>query len=301
VLIVDDNEANRRILEEWLTSWRMQPTAVDNAVAVMAALTSAQDTGDPFGLVLLDARMPDIDGATLAGRIRQHFGPRAPRLMLLSSGGRPCPRGEVTRQRRARLSPQARAAVRTARGDWAVMNLDLALPHDTQSGEGPEHLPPLNFLVAEDNDLNIALLDELLRLRGHHPQFARDGRAALDLALKLAPEAACDLMLLDLHMPGLDGFQVARAIREHERGTTRHLPIMALTARSSAHDRERCIAAGMDEFLSKPIEAAALWAAVERLVRRWPPVPGAAAQVESNLLDPRAILRALRRSGGAAR
>ncbi|HXK16714.1 MAG TPA: response regulator, partial [Polyangiaceae bacterium] len=151
---------------------------------------------------------------------------------------------------------------------------------------------PLRILVAEDNELNVALLEELLRRRGHRAEFARDGHAALDLALKVAPEDVCDLMLLDLHMPGLDGFEVARAIREHEQGTRRHLPIIALTARSSARDRERCIAAGMDEFLSKPIEAAALWAVIERLVRRWSPSGGVSAQVESHLLDPRAILRA---------
>jgi PAS domain S-box-containing protein len=163
---------------------------------------------------------------------------------------------------------------------------------DHKSGDGTKHVPPLRILAAEDNEFNVALLDELLRRHGHHVLFARDGRAALDLALRLAPEDACDLMLLDLHMPGLDGFQVARIIREHEQGTSRHLPIIALTARSSAHDRERCIAAGMDEFMSKPIEVAVLWAAVERLVRRGSPTKGVSPQVESELLDPRAILRA---------
>ncbi len=293
VLIVDDDETNRQILEEWLTSWRMQPTAVGNAVAVMDALTAAHDTGNPFGLALLDARMPDVDGVTLAGRIRQQWGPRAPRLILLSSGDDPAlvARSRLNGVLAYLLKPVQQSELLEA--IWAVMNLDLASPSkDIQAGEGPGHLPSLNFLVAEDNDLNVALLDELLRQRGHHPQFARDGRAALDLALRLAPEAACDLMLLDLHMPGLDGFEVARAIREHEQGTTRHLPIVALTARSSARDRERCIAAGMDEFLSKPIEAAALWATVDRLLRRWPPARGASPQVESGLLDPRAILRA---------
>ena len=101
-----------------------------------------------------------------------------------------------------------------------------------------------------------------------------------------------DLMLLDLHMPELDGLQVARVIRDHERSTSRHLPIIALTARSSAHDRERCIAAGIDDFLSKPIETEELWAAVERLLSRWSPASGSSAQVESRLLDPRVILRA---------
>jgi two-component system, sensor histidine kinase and response regulator len=98
-------------------------------------------------------------------------------------------------------------------------------------------------------------------------------------------------MLLDLHMPALDGFQVARAIREHEQGTTRQLPIIALTARSSAHDRERCIAAGMDDFLAKPTDAALLWAAMGRLIRHRPPARGAPPQDESRLLDPRAILQ----------
>jgi two-component system sensor histidine kinase/response regulator len=150
----------------------------------------------------------------------------------------------------------------------------------------PERSPALRVLVAEDNELNLALLQELSTRSGHHARFARDGRAALELAL----QGGCDLMLLDLHMPELDGFEVARRIREHEQGTDRHLPIIALTARSSAHDRELCLAAGADEFLSKPIEAAALWAAASRLMeRRAGQMP---REVERGLLDARAILRA---------
>jgi two-component system sensor histidine kinase/response regulator len=293
VLIADDDATDRRVLEEWLTSWRMQPTAVGDTASVMAALARGQELGTPFELVLLDARMRDVEEACLAGRIRKQWGERAPRLVLLSSARDPAllARSSVTGVLAHLLKPVRQAELLEA--IWGVMNLDLTSPNEqAKSGESAERLPPLNFLVAEDNDLNVALLDELLRQRGHHPQFARDGRAALDLALELAPEAAYDLMLMDLHMPGLDGFQVARAIREDEQGTTRHLPIVALTARSSAHDRERCIAAGMDEFLSKPIEAAALWAAVERVVRRWPPARGAAPQVEAGLLDAHAILSA---------
>jgi two-component system, sensor histidine kinase and response regulator len=106
--------------------------------------------------------------------------------------------------------------------------------------------------------------------------------------------AEFDLMLLDLHMPELDGFEVVHAIRDHERSTNRHLPIIALTARSSARDRERCLTAGMDEFLAKPIEAAALWATIERVIAE-SPVTAPARRVEPGLLDARAILRA---SGG---
>jgi CheY-like chemotaxis protein len=157
-----------------------------------------------------------------------------------------------------------------------------------QSDDQTNPSQPLCVLVAEDNELNVALLRELLRRRGHQAQFAGDGRIALDLALG----GAFDLMLLDLHMPELDGFEVARAIREREQGTNRHLPIIALTARSSKRDRERCLSAGMDEFLSKPIETAALWATVDRLVSRRPPAAYAPRRSEPGLLDRRAILRA---------
>jgi CheY-like chemotaxis protein len=149
------------------------------------------------------------------------------------------------------------------------------------------HVRALRILVAEDNQLNVALLQELLARRGHLAQFARDGRAALELALR----GEFELLLLDLHMPELDGFEVVQAIRDRERGTNRHLPIIALTARSSARDRERCLAAGMDEFLAKPIETAALWAVIERCLARWP-LPARARGIEPGLLDARVILRA---------
>jgi two-component system sensor histidine kinase/response regulator len=121
----------------------------------------------------------------------------------------------------------------------------------------------LRILVAEDNELNVTLLEALLGQRGHRAQFVGDGRAAL----ALARDSDFDLMLLDLHMPEMDGFEVVRAIREHEHTTRKRLPIIALTARSSLRDRERCLAAGMDDFLSKPIEAESLWAAVDRTIR----------------------------------
>jgi CheY-like chemotaxis protein len=122
----------------------------------------------------------------------------------------------------------------------------------------------LHILVAEDNEFNAQLLEQLLERRGHRVRLANNGREAL----ALAEEETSDLLLLDVHMPELDGFEVARAIREHEQMTGGHLPIIALTARSRKEDRERCLAAGMDEFLAKPIQAADLWAAMERVVRK---------------------------------
>jgi two-component system, sensor histidine kinase and response regulator len=287
VLVVDDHEANRRILIEWLTSWRMRPTPASDAREALAAIERSFAAGAPFSLVLLDARMPDTDGVTLAGEIRRRWQHRAPRSILLSSDDNPD------------LSVQARQAGVLAylikpvqqsellESIWAVMNLAFEVP--PSAGPVGQHRSSFSprVLVAEDNALNITLLKALLERRGYSVEFAHDGRRAVELAI----EGGFDLVLLDLHLPELDGFEVARRIREHEAGTDRHLPIIALTARSSGRDRERCLAAGMDEFLAKPIEAGPLLAAIDHLISDLPPTPQPAAAGES-LLDPRAILRA---------
>ena len=143
---------------------------------------------------------------------------------------------------------------------------------------------PLHILVAEDNEFNAQLLEQLLARRGHRVRLANNGREAL----ALAEEGVFDLLLLDVHMPELDGFQVIQAVRERERSAGGHLPVIALTARSRQEDRERCLAAGMDDFLAKPIQAADLWAATERVTGSRPPAdrPG------PGLLDPRVLLAA---------
>ncbi len=289
VLAVDDNEVNRRILHELLTSWGMQPTTVDGADAALAALATAYAAGTPFALVLLDARLSDTDGVTLAADIRRRWDRAAPRMTLLSSDADVAlaARGRANGVQAHLLKPvQPSELLDTIRG---VMNLDGVAPRAVaRSGGRPQRGRALRVLVAEDNELNVALLRELLGRRGHEAHFAHDGRAALQLAV----QGTFDLMLLDLYMPELDGFEVVRAIRDHERGTDQHLRILALTARSSARDRERCLAAGMDEFLTKPIEAAALWATMDRLLAVRAPAGPAPRSVEPGLLDGRAIRRA---------
>src|SRR5262249_6355125 len=203
-------------------------------------------------------------GVTLATEIQRRWEGAVPRLILLSSDDNP---SLATRSRRNGVLAYLLKPVQESElleAIWAAMNHHVTAPGaDAKKGDAADRSPPLRVLVAEDNELNVALLQELFRQRGHVAEFAPNGRAALDLAL----HGGFDLMLLDLHMPELDGFEVVRSVRKHE-GSERHLPIIALTARSSARDRERCLDAGMDEFLAKPIDAAVLWATVARLMTR---------------------------------
>jgi CheY-like chemotaxis protein len=289
VLVVDDNATNRHILEEWLRGWQMKPAAVGDGLAALDALWDAVHVGRPYALVLLDARMPDVDGLAVAARIRERAELSATRIILLTSGDRP---GDLARVRALRVDAHLLKPVQPdelLETIYQVMSRNGNPPSATRpAGEGEQSraaVPaarPLRVLVAEDNEFNAQLVEQLLGRRGHHVRLADNGREAL----RLADEGGFDLMLLDLHMPELDGFQVVQAVRAKERTTGGHLPVIALTARSRKEDRERCLAAGMDDFLSKPIQAADLWAAMDRVVGVRPPAepPG------PGLLDPQVLL-----------
>jgi CheY-like chemotaxis protein/HPt (histidine-containing phosphotransfer) domain-containing protein len=161
---------------------------------------------------------------------------------------------------------------------------------EVQTARVPESGRRFHVLVAEDNPYNQAVMKDLLPGRGHTLYVAADGRSAL----KALEEDHFDVMLLDIHMPELDGFQVVAIQRQREQGTGRHLPVIALTARSAAGERERCLQAGMDDYLTKPVRAAELFTAIGRVVSREGvprPVESDAA-VPSGLLDPAALLAA---------
>jgi PAS domain S-box-containing protein len=274
VLIVDDNATNRHILEEWLRAWAMEPTAAGDGVTAMAALWRGVARGHPYPLALLDRRMPDIDGLALAAKIRQQAELSATRLLLLTSGDRP---GDLTRARQLGISANLLKPLQQRE----LMETILRVMGHGGDPEGllvsppvvrppiPERLVgvPLRILAAEDNDFNRDLLEHMLARLGLSAAMAVKGREALAL-LEREP---FDLLLLDIHMPELDGFQVVGAIRERERTADGHLPVIALTARSRKEDRERCLRAGMDEYLSKPFTAADLWAAIDRVLRTRPP------------------------------
>jgi CheY-like chemotaxis protein len=292
VLIVDDNATNRHILQEWLRGWQMEPATAGDGLAALDALWDAVSAGRPYALVLLDARMPDTEGLALAAKIRKRAELSATRIILLTSGDRP---GDLARSREQRVDAHLLKPVQQdelletvyrvmSRGDGGTPPAASPAGEAEQTPEPASAAGPLRVLVAEDNEFNARLLEQLLGRRGHRVRLATNGREALCLA----GEGGFDLLLLDVHMPELDGFQVAQAVRVRERTTGGHLPIIALTARSRKEDRERCLAAGMDDFLAKPIQAADLWAAMDRVVGAGPPDerPG------QGLLDPRVLLAA---------
>jgi two-component system sensor histidine kinase/response regulator len=305
VLIVDDNASNCHILEEWSRSWRMEPVAVCDGVAAMEALSDAAASGNPYQLVLLDARMPDTDGLVLAGEIRERAELSAARIILLISGDIP---GDLAHLRELRIDAHLFKPVqqfellatisrvmRRASSDRETSGAEdkgmASEPRSASTFSLVRNSPadkPLRILVAEDNEFNAQLLEQLLVRRGHHVRLVKNGRDALTTA----EEKTFDLLLLDVHMPELDGYQVIRAIRERERSTGGHLPVIALTARSREEDRERCLAAGMDDFLTKPIQAGGLWIGIDRVMRNTDSARAPTDRPSTRLVDASVLLSA---------
>ncbi|HKB42680.1 MAG TPA: response regulator [Gemmataceae bacterium] len=298
VLIIDDNATNRHILLEWLRDWQMDPAAAGDGVAAMGALWEAVARGRPYALVLLDARMPDTDGLALAAEIRKRAELSATRIILLTSGD--CPT-DWPRTRELRIDAYLLKPIQQdelLERIYQVMSRTPGdAPREAQPAAERETAPApasaqahLHILVAEDEEFSARFMEQLLAHAGHRVRMTINGREAL----RLAEEGIFDLLLLDIHMPELDGFGVIGAIRERERATGGHLPVIALTARSRKEDRERCLAAGMDDFVTKPVAAAALLAAIDRLVSTHPvsQPDQADAGPSGSLLDPIAVLTA---------
>jgi PAS domain S-box-containing protein len=318
VLVVEDNTVSRRTLEEWLRGWGTEPTAVGDGPAALEVLRQAAAAGRPFALVVLDSRLPGSDALAVAAHVRRTPELSACGVLLLATedqarelkhfhelGIVACVMKPVQEEElldavcRARSLP---SPVVAARGRPAS-----GCEPGAQATGVPVSGRRLHVLLAEDNPYNQAVLEELLPRRGHTLHVTGDGRAAL-AALE---QGRFDVMLLDIHMPELDGFQVVAAQRQREQGTGRHLPVIALTARSADGERQRCLQAGMDDYLAKPVRAAELFAAIDRVVsgpsppplsppggaRGWgeegvprPTEPDAAAP--TGLLDPAALLAA---------
>ncbi len=262
VLVVDDNATTRSILGEMLASWHMKPTAVADAESALSALRDAVTRQSGFDVILVDRQMPGVDGPMLVRRVkRERPIARTPIVMMMSVGVD----GEQSRKGAGvdayltkpvkhsdlldALATLFRVSTRRSRPEPAVL---------------PAARPPkrLRVLLAEDNLVNRKLVTKLLQKRGHRVHAVENGRAAVEV-LTAAPSDV-DVVLMDLQMPEMSGFEATHAIRLRERASTGHLPIVALTAHAMAGDRERCLAAGMDGYLSKPIDVDDLIATVER-------------------------------------
>ena len=261
VLIVDDNAVNRRILVEQVTRWHMVPLAVESGQAALDALTAAAKDGEPFALVLLDANMPGLDGFAVAGEISTRSELAGATIMMLTSSGH---YGDSARCRELGIAAyltkpvkhpdllDSISAVLQGRDQWGTPALDTT----TTPAAAPKRV-----LLAEDNLVNCAVAVGLLTRRGHQVVVAGNGAEALE-ALE---RESFDLVLMDMQMPVMDGLAATTHVRAREREspTRPRVRIVALTAHAMQGDRERCLDAGMDGYLSKPIDRFELYAAVE--------------------------------------
>jgi CheY-like chemotaxis protein len=267
VLVVDDNATNRRILDAMLKHWRMVPELTRNGSEGLWALERAAAEGTPFPLVLVDAQMPEMDGFTLAERIRQNPRLAGATIMMLISAGQ---RGDVARCRELGISVYLVKPIRQSE----LMEAVLAALGKAPATQGSatvitrhtlrEDRRKLQILLVEDNAVNQQLAVRLLEKRGHIVTVASNGREALDF-LK---QSKFDLALMDVQMPVMDGFETTAAIRKQEAVSGNHLPVIAMTAHAMQGDRERCLAAGMDAYISKPIQADELIEMVENAAGR---------------------------------
>jgi len=262
-LVVDDNATNRQILAEILESWQMAAVGVASAREALDALRAAVTAGQPFHLVLTDALMPDVDGFTLAEQIASDDQLNAVKIVLLTSAGSPALRGRraaifvAMLVKPVKQSELLDAIVTAFAAPDAAARRRRAKPA-RRSRRGAR---ALRVLVAEDNPTNQMLVSALLDQQGHRVSIVDNGR----LAVERAAQEPFDIILMDVQMPEMSGLEATAAIREAERQTGRHIPIVALTARAMAGDREQCLAAGMDAYVSKPVRADELFSAIDAL------------------------------------
>ncbi len=267
VLVVDDNAVNRRILREMLAHWRMQPVVAASGAAAIVELLRAAHAGTPFPLVILDGMMPEMDGFMVAEKIRGHAELSGATVMMLSSA---MPAGAAARCAELGVAscltkPVTQSelldAILAALGGGAPEPSSSSLPSGEAKAPDEGARKGRRILLAEDNVINRALAAALLEKRGYSLVHAGNGQEAVEAAAR----EEFDLIFMDVQMPEMDGFDATRRIRESEQTTGFHTPIAAMTAHAMAGDRERCLAAGMDDYISKPLQKAELLELLERV------------------------------------
>jgi len=265
VLVVDDNATSRRILADMLRQWRMEPTPAASGAEATALLRPEGALGRPFDVLLVDAHMPESDGFELVREIRGRFGIAPSRVVMLTSAGE---RGDPARCCELGVGAYLAKPVAQSQLSDVLLKVLVSKPRVDGSTEFPtRYLPPegqhnLRVLLAEDNPVNQRLALRLLEKRGYLVTVVRDGREALTAV----EQGNFDVVLMDVEMPELDGFEATALIREQENATARHVKIIAMTAHAMKGDRERCLDAGMDGYVAKPIKAQELFQEIQNLV-----------------------------------
>jgi CheY-like chemotaxis protein len=254
VLVADDNVTNRKIFQKTLEKWHMVPTLVESGTAALEAVLDAERRGRPFDLVLLDVNMPGMDGFTTAEQLRDQAGGALPTVMMVTSSDQ---FGDAQRCKDMGVVAYLVKPVRQS----ALRDAVLAALDRSRRPSQPEVAavkaprgPALRILLAEDNVVNQRVAMGLLTKAGHVVTLAENGKLALDAL----DSSTFDLVLMDMQMPEMSGGDAIMAIRERERRSGGHLPIIAITAHALKGDRERCLDAGADDYLAKPIVPAVL-------------------------------------------
>ena len=296
VLVVDDNATSRGVLEGMLRPLGMEPTAV-NSTAALEAVARAEADGRPFAVALVDASAPEGDNFFLAEQLRQHGRLAAATVMLLSTANQ---QRDASRCRQAGLGGHVTKPLKKSEVHKAILRV-LALPATparvTEQGSAtrpaaePEavFLPRLRILLVDDNEFNQKVGTLKLEGKGHAVRVAGSGREAL----AALDEQPFDLVLMDMQMPDMDGIEATAAIRAKEKRLGRRIPVIAVTGRAMKGDRERCLQAGMDGYVAKPIDDRELWQAMRSALSSQPAAaePGPATAVcPSRILDERAVL-----------
>lgn len=290
VLIVDDNATNRRILEELFTNWRMRSVAVESGATALATLEDSLRVGRPFAVALLDGHMPDMDGFTLAERISRDRRFADTKLVMLTSASQP---EDVGRCRKLGISAHLTKPIKQSElFDVIITTIGETAGKKLLSGRESKRprrgQRSLHVLVAEDNPVNQLLAKRILKKLSHHVTVVSNGREALS-----AVQARnFDLVAMDVQMPEMDGLDATAAIRNWEKTAGTHVLILAMTAHAMKGDRERCLASGMDGYVSKPIRIGELDRAIAQLLgsSRSAGRPPLEQTREDGVMDPAALL-----------
>jgi len=271
VLIVDDNATNRELLLKSTSDWGMDPSVAADGPAAIEAFKAAAQAGKTYRLAIVDSQMPGMDGFQLIEQLKQIPGLSEAVIMMLTSAGQ---RGDAVRCRELGIDAYLVKPIRKSELLSAIL---AALGDRNESGGRPlitrqvlrESRRNLRILAVEDNLVNQTLVRRMLEKMGHETVIARNGCEALDL---LGRETF-DVVFMDVQMPVMDGITATGKIREAEKVTGVHIPIIAMTAHAMKGDQERCLAGGMDDYIAKPVSSKRIQEMLERMFAAAPETP----------------------------